>query len=87
METLEVSALEEPTLAVAEGLSMTSLFEHSVAEPTEYSCLMTDWGNLSKSYSTGLEVQSKNYFTHINFLAKTCILLYVLHCALKVKSC
>ena len=46
METLEVSALEEPTLAVAEGLSMTSLFEHSVAEPTETSCLMN--GDLSK---------------------------------------
>ena len=50
METLEVSALEGPTLAVAEGLSMTSLFEHSVAEPTEYSCLMmTDCDDLSKS--------------------------------------
>ena len=46
METLEVSALEEPTLAVAEGLSMTSLFEHSVAEPTETCCLMN--GDLSK---------------------------------------
>ena len=55
METLEVSALEGPTLAVAEGLSMTSLFEHSVAEPTEYRCLiMTDCDDLSKSYSTGL---------------------------------
>ena len=60
METLEVSALEGPTLAVAEGLSMTSLFEHSVAEPTEYSCLMmTDCDDLSKSYSTGLKSNQK----------------------------
>ena len=57
METLEVSALEGPTLAVAEGLSMTSLFEHSVAEPTEYSCLMMT--DLSKSYSTGLKSNQK----------------------------
>ena len=47
METLEVSALEQPpTLAVAEGLSMTSLMEPSVAQPTETSCLMN--GDLSK---------------------------------------
>ena len=46
METLEVSALEQPTLAVAEGLSMTSLMENSVAQPTETSCLMN--GDLSK---------------------------------------
>ena len=44
---VEVSALEQPpTLAVAEGLSMTSLMENSVAQPTETSCLMN--GDLSK---------------------------------------
>ena len=46
METLEVSALEQPTLAVAEGLSMTSLMENNIVQPTETSCLMN--GDLSK---------------------------------------
>ena len=69
METLEVSALEQPpTLAVAEGLSMTSLMENSVAQPTETSCLMN--GDLSKlaQRSPKFYFQSQfsisNYFNH-----------------------
>ena len=61
METLEVSALEEPTLAVAEGLSMTSLFEHSVAEPTETSCLMN--GDLSKLAQKSPKFYFQNQFS------------------------